>query len=324
MPLQTSDDHTALSFQYMQVGDEPETLIQFLLRKFRYLDQQQWLQSIELNRVLLDGGQVAPDRVLKNGQIITYLRPDFLEPEVDPTFQVVYEDEVLIAVNKSGNLPTSPSGRYYKNTLVHLLKQHLNTETVYTVHRLDRETSGLLVFAKDKKTAASMGQFFQRKQVNKTYHAIVSPALAQTEVEVEMPIGKLPDSQIRIKQGFNPQGKPSRTRFRLLETFANHARVEAVPLTGRTHQIRVHAAHLGCPIAGDKLYSQSEKAFIHWINNGNLDYHEMSYRYERQLLHACRLQFPHPVSQEPLELECDDAFLMQSLPFELQSEISYG
>ena len=142
MGLRMTEDHTELTFRYMRVGGKRENLIDFLIRRFRYLDREQWIDNILNKRLLVDGVYALPEQMLRDHQKIVYLRPDFMEPEVDENFEVIYEDESLISVNKPGNLPTSPSGKYFKKTLVNLVKKKFGWKKLYTLHRLDRETSG--------------------------------------------------------------------------------------------------------------------------------------------------------------------------------------
>ena len=132
----------------MRLEGQVETLLDFLLRRFRYLDDQEWRDNIKAQRIWVDGKLGRANLKLRNNQKIVYLRPDFLEPEVDPYFEIIFEDDALIALSKSGNLPTSPSGKYYKNTLVNLVKAQFKLKRLYTLHRLDRETSGGIIFAK--------------------------------------------------------------------------------------------------------------------------------------------------------------------------------
>lgn len=123
MALRMTENHTELSFRYMRIEGRKEKLLDFLLRKFRYLDREEWLENIREKRLTVDGRNADPLQLLKDHQKILYLRPDFLEPEVDSSFDKIFEDDFLVAFNKPGNLPTSPSGKYYKNTLVNLAKK---------------------------------------------------------------------------------------------------------------------------------------------------------------------------------------------------------
>ena len=313
--------HTELTFRYMQINQQAETLLGFLLRKFRYHNREEWLDHINAGRLLVNQNMGDPAQLLKNGQIICYLRPDYLEPPVDPSFEVIFEDDFLLAVNKSGNLPTSPSGKYFKNTLVHLLRKSLGMQNLYTLHRLDRETSGVLLFARQKDIAQRMAAQFRQHQIKKTYTAILSRPLPSLHVFVSVPIAPDPNSIVRIKQGVVPSGKLSQTHFRELEqlfrgnpndvNIGNYSKVEAIPLTGRTHQIRTHAAYLGCPIAGDKLYGLQNDGFVHWLKQGEAYLREQNFPLHRQLLHASLLQFKHPVTEKEITLEASDHSLIE-------------
>ncbi|MBF0279380.1 MAG: RluA family pseudouridine synthase [SAR324 cluster bacterium] len=313
MGSKTVAKHTELSFQYMQVNQRPETLLGFLLRKFRYHNREEWLDHIYDGRLSVNKKEGDPNQLLKNGQIITYLRPDYLEPPVDPFFEVIYEDDDLIAVNKSGNLPTSPSGKYFKNTLVHVIKDAFGWEDLFTLHRLDRETSGVLLFAKKKESAQKMAAQFREHQVEKQYLAILSRALPFKKIFVSAPIGRDPLSLVRIKQGVIPTGKPSQTCFEELNKFGNYSKVEVKPLTGRTHQIRVHAAYLGCAIVGDKLYGLENDGFVEWLEKGDHYLREQDFPTHRQLLHASQLCFTHPSTQKKMRIEASDKILMKHL-----------
>ena len=310
MTIHLTDGHTELSFQYMQVEGNSETLLQFLLRRFRYLDESEWRQSIRQQRLWVDNRLGRPSQRLRNHQRITYLRPDFLEPEVDENFEVVYEDDALIAFNKSGNLPTSPSGKYFKHTLVNLAKQRLGRETLLTLHRLDRETSGVVAFAKHKAAAQKVAEHFRNRQIHKTYQAILSKHLPEP-VTVDQPIGPALDSVIRIKQAVTPQGKPSQTHFQPLDEIGDSQLVEVRPLTGRTHQTRVHAAYLGSPILGDKLYGLADEGFLRWLEEGEACLPALGCVVCRQLLHASEIRFPHPDTGEEMMIRADNTRLLR-------------
>ena len=319
MSIRITSDHTELTFHYMRLEGQVETLLEFLLRRFRYLDDQEWRNNIKAQRVWVDGILGHSNLKLRSNQKIVYLRPDYLEPEVDPHFEVIFEDDALIAMNKSGNLPTSPSGKYFKNTLVNLIKAKFGWKKLYTIHRLDRETSGVIVFAKRHEIAQTMAAHFRNKRINKIYSAVLSNPLPDNseqevpEVYVSLPIGQDLKSEIRIKQCVNPFGKTSQTHFREIKRIGSYSMVEVRPFTGRTHQIRVHAAHIGCPIVGDKLYGLPNDGFINWLNEGDDYLLAQNFPLHRHLLHALEITFPHPVTNEKTIIRTNDKNLVSEL-----------
>ena len=270
-------------------------------------------------RLWVDGKLGRANLKLLSNQKIVYLRPDYLEPVVDPHFEIIFEDDALIALSKSGNLPTSPSGKYFKNTLVSLIKAQFGWKKLYTLHRLDRETSGVIVFAKRHEIAQTMSAHFRNKRINKIYSAVLSNHLPDNaeqevaEVYISLPIGQDIKSDIRIKQCVNPQGKHCETFFREIKKMGDYSLVEVRTFTGRTHQIRVHAAHLGCAIVGDKLYGLPNDGFINWLNEGDDYLRSHNFPLHRQLLHALEIRFPHPVTSEETVIRADDKNLISEL-----------
>ena len=319
MSIQMTSDHTELTFHYMRLEGQVETLLDFLLRRFRYLDDQEWRKNIKAQRLWVDGKLGRANLKLRSNQKIVYLRPDYLEPEVDPHFEIIFEDDALIALSKSGNIPTSPSGKYFKNTLVSLIKSQFCWKKLYTLHRLDRETSGVIVFAKRHEIAQTMAAHFRNKRINKIYSAVLSNHLPYNaeqevaEVYISLPIGQDIKSDIRIKQSVDPHGKTCQTYFREIKKMGDYSLVEVRTYTGRTHQIRVHAAHLGCAIVGDKLYGLPNDGFINWLSEGDDYLRAQNFPLHRQLLHALEIRFPHPVTTEELVIRAEDKNLISEL-----------
>ncbi len=319
MSIKMTSGHTELSFHYMRLGGQAETLLQFLLRRFRYLDDQEWMENIDAKRIWVDGKLGKANLKLRDNQKIVYLRPDFLEPEVDTQFKIIYEDDELIALCKSGNLPTSPSGKYYKNTLVNLAKSRFGIKNLYTLHRLDRETSGVIIFAKIHEIAQSMSALFREKKIQKKYSAILNGHLPQSsrnsinEAFIHLPIGNDSKSKIRIKQIVSSLGKPCQTYFSEKEKIGDLSLVEVRPITGRTHQIRVHAAHIGCAVLGDKLYGLPDDGFLRWISEGDDYLIEQNLPLHRQLLHASEIRFEHPVKKNEIIIQASDEILLNEL-----------
>jgi len=221
------------------------------------------------------------------GFMLSGLRPN--PPEVLP---ILYEDEWLIAVNKPPGLLSVP-GRYRDRQdsvvtrLHHLLPDGM---AIASVHRLDQETSGILLLARDRSSHRQLSQQFQQRQIYKVYEALLSGLLTIDEGVIELPLWG--DLQNRPYQKVDERGKFSLTHFRVIAREKDYTRVEFIPKTGRTHQLRVHAADvrgLGVTILGDRLYG--------CVNNAN-----------RLHLHARELRFQHPQTGQTVHLQTDTPF----------------
>ncbi len=306
-----------MCFQYVRHAG-PETLLEFLLRRFPYHTPGDWEQRIRTGAVTIEGAAAEPGHVLNSKERIVYVPPRGLEPEVDGRYRVLFEDGHLLAVEKSGNIPSSPSGKYWHNSLRNLLLRERGLADLYPVHRLDRETSGVNLFAKSLEAARSLGAAFAAGEVRKTYAAILRGRLPVREIFVaaSLLVGL---GQVRVKQAVHPQGKPARTEFRLREHLPGASLVQVVPLTGRTHQIRAHASYLGYPVWGDRLYGVTEEQFLAWVKTRARTSASQSVA-SRHLLHAERLALRHPVTGAWLELESPPGSLLAS--FQAQQSIA--
>jgi RluA family pseudouridine synthase len=165
------------------------------------------------------------------------------------------------------------------------------------VHRIDSETSGLLLIAKDKKVMPHLTHQWASGTVQKTYLAIVFGKFDPPQRRVEKPIATIKSGLIRMKAGIDlVKGKPSITDFKYLETKGHFSLVEAKPLTGRTHQIRVHLESEGHCLVGDKLYSGDDQTFLRFVEEGWSDWLQEKVLLKRTALHALRLELDHPVT----------------------------
>ncbi|MDZ8260293.1 RluA family pseudouridine synthase [Nostoc sp. ChiQUE01b] len=209
------------------------------------------------------------------------------------TLPIIYEDEWLIAVNKPAGLLSVP-GRYRDrqdsvlSRLCHLLPDGM---ALISVHRLDRETSGILLLARDRQTHRQLSQQFQQRQVHKVYEAILSGAVIVEQGKIDLPLWGDPENRPEQKVDWQ-YGKPSLTHFQVMAREGNYTRVEFTPLTGRTHQLRVHAADargLGITILGDRLYGCCAVT-------------------SRLHLHARELRFEHPQLKKTLHLQAITPF----------------
>lgn len=283
-----------------------ETVIDFLVLRFPYQNKKNWLDCIRSGEVRLNNKKVSPHVVLKSKDIIGYERPREKEPVIDDRYEIKYKDEYIVLVEKSGNIPISESGKYHYNTLVNILKEREGFPELYAVHRLDKETSGIVLIARTKEVATLLGKQFVNHVPRKHYHAILIGNLEE-EVVVEQPIRKNRPEQgkVKIRQVVDPAGKPSKSVFTPEATCGNLTLVRVQTFTGRTHQIRCHAEHIGFPILGDKLYGQSDETFINILKGNSEPVFPPFGKIDRQLLHASSLTFVHPLTDEDVTFESD-------------------
>lgn len=216
---------------------------------------------------------------------------------------LLYEDNEIVVINKPAPLLTIPD-RFHddKLNLYRLLQERY--EEIFIVHRLDKETSGLICFAKTAAAHAHLSQQFERRQSKKIYHAIVAGQVLQEEGQIDTPIAK--HLYVAGKMTTAKKGKAALTHYSVLERFKRYSLLEIDLKTGRTHQIRVHCASIGHPLAVDALYTTKAAFYLSEIKLKS--YKKAKYEEERPLvtrltLHAHQLQVTHPISGEVLQLE---------------------
>ncbi len=235
---------------------------------------------------------------IRGNEIITLqlpkLIPTTLKPFVYP-LEILYEDELLLVINKPAGLTTHPANNQHQDTLANAVVAYAerlssfdkNPLKLGIVHRLDRETSGAIIVAKDEWAHYKIAEQFQNRTTQKEYHAIVIGNYPYDEDIVDLPIGR--HIKNTIMMAINENGKSAKTFFKTLERNDSFSFIAAFPKTGRTHQIRVHLSYRGYPVAGDKLYSSNFAKNI-------------SIPIERHALHAYKIRFTHPKTLETLEI----------------------
>jgi len=281
-----------------------QTLLEFLAHRFAYLNADEWEGRIEAGKVMVNGRQASAGQPLRAGDEVAYTTNSWEEPEVNTNYRVVFEDDQLLAVSKPAPLPVHAIGAYFRNTLMHLLRRDRpEADHYHLVHRLDSETSGLLLLVKDAKYLKELQKQWITQSVQKTYQAIVFGKFPAGKQLLEAPIGKKDGSLVRMKLAVNgSDARASATEFEWLETKGDFSLIKVRPLTGRTHQIRVHLEHLGFPIVGDKLYSGDDETFLHFYEHDWDDWLRERVLLPRVALHAFQLEFTHPVRGERVVL----------------------
>ncbi len=293
-----------------------ERLDVFVARRLPELTRSRVRRLIDEGLVTVDGRRptkagvkLEPDQRVQ----VTLLapQPTELKPEPIP-LRIVYEDDDLLVVNKPAGLPVHPSVGHAQHTLVNAVLAHcpglsgLGGEgRPGIVHRLDKDTSGLIIVAKNDAAHVSLARQLKERRVEKTYLALVEGRLRPVEGVIEAPVGRHPRDRKRM--AVVERGREARTRYRVLREVDGRSLVEVRPETGRTHQIRVHFAAIGHPLVGDPLYGR-----------GGARPRSLT----RQFLHAHRLAFAHPRTGERLELEAPLADDLVETLAELEGELA--
>jgi 23S rRNA pseudouridine1911/1915/1917 synthase len=244
---------------------------------------------IESGAVTVDGTAARKSLRLSEGQWVSFPEPEpattALEP-VDLDIPVLYRDDHLLVVDKPAGLLVHPVPGFNGPTLVHGLLHEVGGDGIRPgiVHRLDRDTSGLLVVARDDRTLARLQSLLRRRRISRSYAALVRGRPASRRGTIEAPIGRDRRDPTRVSLD-SDVARPAVTHFSIAELLAHHTLLDVELETGRTHQIRVHLAAIGLPVVGDPVYGHGPELGL-----------------ERQFLHAARLRFPHPQTGEEIDV----------------------
>lgn len=305
-----------------------QCLIDWLCARFPSYLRSDWIAAIAEGALTVGDALTTPDTVVVPGmQVACYVKPE-TEPVVDDTYTLCYEDAHLAVVNKSGNLPSHPAGRYVEHTLTRLLVARNGFPAAFAVNRLDRETSGLLLIAKTQEAASRAGKQVMGGRLERSYLVLVEgiwdrslledPYLARGFIRLER--GQIIRKRRVFTEGqLGLGGQEAETVFTCLSRGHELSLLTARPVTGRPHQIRATLKALGYPVVGDKLYGIDEMIYARMSEGAMTAQDHARLRLPHQALHAWKLAFRHPFSGEALVFEttlpawarnvaCGDAF----------------
>lgn len=275
----------------------------YLREKFPTVSRGTLQKLLDTGDIRVNGKESKPTYSPKAGDIIQIHFPEPKKLELAPEeipLQPLYEDADLLVINKPADLVVHPGAGNYEHTLVNALLHHcegqLSGIAGYArpgiVHRLDKDTTGCLVIAKNDTAHLGLSDQFRNRSMEKIYHAILCGELPKSTGEIEANIGRHPTHRRCMTVVENGKGREARTSYRILERLHCATLVQVVLHTGRTHQIRVHFQHLGYPLAGDRVYGGKQNVRLTT---------QTQYKAERQMLHAYSLTFTHPRTGEKIQ-----------------------
>lgn len=229
-----------------------------------------WQKYCKLGYVKVNGHAVTtPDKLLGEDDEVSFDLPE-KQDFSDQKLPILYEDEDVVVINKPAGILTHAKGALNHEFTVGEFMRDLSTDAPETnrpgiVHRLDRDTSGVLIAAKTPEAKTWLQKQFAQRKVKKTYVALVVGHPKENAAHIDLPIERNPKKPQTFK--VSPNGKPAQTTYKILQSFKDYALLELKPTTGRTHQLRVHLAYLNCPIVGDKIYGKADaklgRMFLH-------------------------------------------------------------
>ncbi|MFA6319247.1 MAG: RluA family pseudouridine synthase [Elusimicrobiota bacterium] len=278
-------------------------LDRFLAGRLRGYSRSKVQAMIAEGRVRLKGSPAKPAARVGDGDLVVIRfpwRPD--PPSEHERLEILHQDEEVLAVNKPADLLSHPTDKTVKASATWILGRQVPGFKPYLVHRLDRETSGVLLFGRTPRAARRLSEQFESREVRKEYWALVRGRFLSRRRVVDRPIGRQGHA-IRVRQSVCAGGQAARTVFSSLSAGTEASLVSAVPRTGRLHQIRVHLAWIGHPVVGDKLYIGEGEAYVRAWKGDFADLDRAVLGAGRQMLHARRLEFRHPSTGCRIRLE---------------------
>jgi 23S rRNA pseudouridine1911/1915/1917 synthase len=292
----------------VQKADAGERLDLFLTKALSGVSRSQIQKLIDSEKVLVNGCVVSKNTKLSENATVEVTglqvaHTTTIQPQDDVNFDVIYEDEYIIAVNKPAGVVVHPGNGVHDGTLVNGLMSRFEeladgftTDRPGIVHRLDKETSGVLIVAKTNQAHAAMASMFQSREIKKTYIAFCLGCPSEYKGMIDLPLAR--SHQDPIKRAASSHGKDARTEYEVIQYKSGIAAMCFKPLTGRTHQIRVHASSRGFPIVADKLYGGGKE---HLLKIAPLDRpfaHSIMKCFTRHALHAVSISFIHPITKK--------------------------
>ncbi len=263
----------------------------YLAERFTYHPEEEWRRLIEAGFIFHNERPGESNTPVNNGDVLRYQVVDYEEPDVPTDYRIVSRDEAVMVVHKPAGLPVHRTGRIFFQTLVNLIREELEDPAWSPLHRLDRETGGLMAFARGKDACSAYSPERGDMRWLKLYTAVLSRPLSESRGVLRHSLAEDKEGPIRSRMIPSDPGKPCVTLFRVVAESQGRQLVVLAPLTGRKHQLRAQLAAVGNPIVGDKIYGQGGRAFLKVVSGESLDEADWSRLGARhQLLHAFHLR----------------------------------
>jgi 23S rRNA pseudouridine1911/1915/1917 synthase len=303
MPLKDLSKPTTELTRRVTEAESGDRLDHVLAAWITWRSRNDLQERVRAGTVLVNGGKTKSSARLRAGDLVTVLVTPDAEARVDAAsipLRILHEEPLFVVLDKPAGAVIHPVGRYVLDTLMNVLHARYRPEGIVpmVVHRLDKDTSGVLVVAKDEAARKVLGAAFEGRGVEKDYLALVHGAVPGDRT-IDLPIGPDPSGYNKTKMACVPDGRASLTALRVEERFERATLVRCTPHTGRQHQIRVHLAAIGHPILADALYSGRET--VTRAELGIAGEPPDAIALARQALHAARLRLPHPATGAPME-----------------------
>lgn len=286
----------------IQSHEEGLLLLVWISARYTYHTLEKWEKYINDERVTLNNRKIEPEAVLHCGDIITYYPEPVIEPHINSVYNVVFEDDDLLVIDKPPDLPCHPGGIYYENTLWYILKQKY--EYLSLVNRLDRETSGIMLIAKNKASASFYFNKMRERNIDKEYLVLVHGYIAN-DIDAGGWLEKDSNSIIRRKRKFtldvnarlgdglgDADREFAHSYFTPIKSDDKYTLLNCKLFTGRTHQIRATICSLGFPVVGDKIYGLDDSFFFKFINDTLTEEEKDNLVISNQALHSCKTSAP--------------------------------
>lgn len=272
----------------------------WLVGRIKGIGKQQIESLLHQGRIRVNGNLAHTQTLLLKGDVVEVNRRPAMDILAEKlAWEVVYEDQYLLVINKIAGMPVHPGLGHYRGTVLNALAHHyeqsgqkgLLREAV--VHRLDKDTSGLLLLAKTTAAKTALEADFRTGRIHRSYEALVWGKLAEASGMIDVPVGRVPQhSHLLAADPNGTWGKPAQTQYETMALGSHCSLLSIRPLTGRTHQIRIHFHHLGHGLVGDPRYAQAQ-----------------SPHYHRLCLHATELALVHPIGGQKLLLRSEAGFI---------------